>query len=758
MARSRSKPSPRLLVGARDAPRAGGVELRLAIGRDGIGLELANPTPMGCLRVVDLRTTFPGLRFPMDVSGGVARFRHRRAELQHLRVELQARPLEHWALPRLRGLVSEGTPNLWLRVAPAQATVCVSADQETTGIDSGAPALAFEIHALLDQDVSLIVSCARGVGLSAAPTALAVACVEAVLGTTARRSGAEFTLPTPAAALLKALLPEAGARAASVRGVRWAIDSVHEDRWTLRAERDGAPGDPTEAAQRAQELARLLHRADDMLVAGDSNRARAGYMAALERAPRHPEIVQRIADIDARVPGREEAVLGLMAECATGSRPCPFGVTRSELLARVGQTRASLASFEQAVEDEPGPGLAGRLCELAAASTDDADAIEIWLDRALAACPRSPTARWARARNRLRLGRATDALGDVQHLDASSRHDRDRHDIWVRAGKAWQDAGLHSQAASLFERALLYVPDEPEALAGLGAALVETGATARGTSLLARASDLASERRLPSGWILLSLARALAEGLGDLPAGIARVSQVPREARESIVARGLEGRWRARLGDLAGASLAFATLRDLASSFVAERPSDQVRASSERGDSTDEIVKLLCEGAEFERTRHHDELAAETYRAEARRLRPSVDAESSEAPRLAQEPGAPLREARTGLDWNLEPEPSPPPESAEMAARVEDLTRRFQADPDDHAVADELASLLESLGRSHELLALLSARLDDAAPDERALLLPRVKAALERLAIGAESAGRAGEASLYRSALDALPE
>jgi tetratricopeptide (TPR) repeat protein len=759
MARSRSKPSPRLFAGARDAAGVGVVELRLAIGRDGIGLELAHPTQMGCLRVVDLRTTLPGLRFPMDVSGGVTRFRHRRAELQRLRVEIEAKALEEWAPSRLRGLVSERAPNIWLRVAPAQATVCVSAEQESTGVDSRAPVLAFDLHALFDEDISLIVSCARGVNLSAAPTALAVACMEAILGATARRSGAEFTLPTPAASLLRALLPEAGARAASVRSVRWAVDLVNEDRWTLRAERDGSPGDPTEASQRAQELARLLHRADDMLVGGDSGRARASYMAALERAPRHPEIVQRIAEIDARVPGREEAVLGLMADCATGARPCPFGATRSELLARLGQTRAALASFEKAVGDEPAPALAGRLCELAAASTHDADAIEIWLDRALAAFPRSPSARWSRASNRLRLGRASDALGDVQHLDASSRHDRDRHEIWVRAGKAWKNAGFYAEAASIFERALRYVPDESEALAGLGAALVETGATTRGASLLARASEVASERHLPSGSILLNLAQTLAERLGDLPAAIARVSDVPREARESIVARGLEGRWRARLGDLAGASLAFATFRDLASSLVAGQLQEGVPASSESTDSRDEVVKLLFEAEEFERTRRHDELAAQAYLAEIRRLRPSVETESMDERELAHEPEASRREPPTGLvPWDLDPEPSLSPQKIEMATRVEELTRRFQANPDDDGVATELASLLESLGRSHELLALLSARLDDAAPDERVALVPRVRLALERLAGNAESAGRTGEAELYRSALDALTQ
>lgn len=745
MARSRPHPSSRSSVATPGAPRAE-VELRLAIGRDGIGLELAHPVALGCIRVVDVRTTLPGLRFPVDVSGGVNRFRHKRGELQHLRVELDARAIESWAPARLRGLMGERAPNVWLRVAHAQATLGVSDEREVMQVESAAPALAFELHVLADEDIVVVVSCARGVHLAATPTALAIACVEAMLGRYARRDGAEFTLTTPAAVLLRALLPDAGARAASARGVRWAIDADPDDRWTLRATREASLGVPTEAARRAQEAARILHRADDMLVAGDPERARAAYMEALERAPRHPEIVQRIADIDARVPGREEAVLGLMAESAEWSGLCPFGVTRSELLARVGRTDAALASFEQAVAGEPSPVLAGRLCELAAARAKSPADTERWLDRALAASPRALAARWARARNRLLLGRASEALGDVQHLDALSRGDRDRYEVWIRAGKAWQGAGFHAQAASLFERALLHVPDEPEALAGLGAALVETGVATRGTSLLARAFELAAERQQPGSSILLTLARALADHLGDFPAAIARVSTIPREAPEAIVALGLEGRWRARLGDLAGASLAFAAMRDMASSL-----SD--RARDDAPGATEDVLGLLLEAEAFENEERQDTLAADGHAAAARRLRPAKAAPRQAADRISDvDPPAPEALSR----WSLGAEPEVSTESAEHASRVEDLIRRFQANPDDHAVATELSGLLESLGRSHELLALLSARLDDAAPDERAGLVPRVRATLERLADGAERAGRSEEASLYRSALGAL--
>jgi hypothetical protein len=96
------------------------------------------------------------------------------------------------------------------------------------------------------------------------------------------------------------------------------------------------------------------------------------------------------------------------------------------------------------------------------------------------------------------------------------------------------------------------------------------------------------------------------------------------------------------------------------------------------------------------------------------------------------------------------------PQDAERAARVDELTRRLHADPHDDAIADELASLLEALGRGHELLALLSARLEDADAARRAELAPRAASTLERLASQAADAGRAGEAALYRDTIAAL--
>jgi hypothetical protein len=86
-----------------------------------------------------------------------------------------------------------------------------------------------------------------------------------------------------------------------------------------------------------------------------------------------------------------------------------------------------------------------------------------------------------------------------------------------------------------------------------------------------------------------------------------------------------------------------------------------------------------------------------------------------------------------------------------LAARAEELTRKVQADPTNDQAAEELADVLERLGRGHELLALMLARLEDAPPERRPEIVPRVRAVLERLAVASERAGRADEAALYRN-------
>ena len=84
------------------------------------------------------------------------------------------------------------------------------------------------------------------------------------------------------------------------------------------------------------------------------------------------------------------------------------------------------------------------------------------------------------------------------------------------------------------------------------------------------------------------------------------------------------------------------------------------------------------------------------------------------------------------------------------------VTMALQADPTQDATVDELVSLLTRLGRYHELLALLSARLEDAPADRREALLPKQRTILTELADRAEREGRADEAALFRMVCETL--
>jgi cellulose synthase operon protein C len=756
------------------------LSLRLAIGRDGIGLELATSAFLECVVVEEMTTALPGTRFPVDVSGGVARFRHRRGALQTLRLVVMARALERWLAPRLRGIVSASTPDVWIRVGPARATVCVAAPPEappeyerpvarSPETVSTVPAVvAFDVLAVAaGDDLQFVVTSARGAGLPAPPTALALACVGAAFGRTAERTGVLFRIRRPAEAAVRALFPEAGARVPATDGVCWSALSVDGDAWVLTAAHGATAAEPAPDAVRAREIALLLGAADDALLRGDPGEARAGYLAALEHAPRHPEIARRIADVDARAPGRAEAALAALAEAAQRETisPVEASLVEAELLVRAGDVDAAIARLERGGTTEPAPILAARSFEMAARLAVDPEARVTWLDRALARSPRVASARWARVQSRLALGRLEEGLADVEFLEAIARGRAAKCAVWLRAGQAWQAAGLGERAGAIFERALRYEPDDPIALMGLGVALAATGRAARGVALLERALAVASARREDGYAIEVALARALAEHLDDLHAAIAHASAVPSDAPEGGIARGLEGRWRTRVGDTTGAALAFARLRDLATSRAA--------TGLGAGVVTD-LGALLMEAARFETDVRRDPLAAQRHLAAAIRLDPNdpdlrrayraagerivgssragEDHRAVERNDAAERPAEGLSPVRA----DVEPSLSGFEDDPVGAARVDDLTRRLQAQPSDDVVADELVRLLEALGQGHELVALLGARLDEATPDRRPERIDGARRSLERLLTRAVSAGRDDLAALCRDALAAF--
>jgi len=751
----REAPPPPLL-GTRPA-------LRLAVSRGLLGIELDAPFALGPLQVVALTLGLPGVRFPVDLSGGVARFRHRRGALTHIAVEASATTLASWAAPRLRGLFTESSPELVL--APTE-------DGLFAGLRSGSAALAFDLLvAPIDGDLRLLPGHARGVGLGAPPQALALRALAAVTAPFGRVVRGAVVIPAAAAHLARRVLPEAGARAPSAEGLCWeppglGATSVKDGllRLTLEGRTGAAPPALADRILRALELADLAGDADEAAYAGDLEAARRLYLAALERAPRHPEISQRLAWIDFLAGDRPEGALSTIIDAMPAASA---GILGGGLLAAVGDADGARVAFTRAAHAEVhGPLAALTWLESARLATALDLRLEA-LDHAVARAPSLDLARWARLEARLDVADVRGARADAEHLEAAARGAEARHAVWRRAAEAFLARGQVAEAGVLFERALRYAPQSPEAVVGLARALRAAGQDRRAVDLFARAVALATRAGTPAHDAEIELARALAEVAGDRPAAVARVRAIPPGLAESAEARFLEGRWRAELGDLAGSAIAFGRLRDAVELVT---PADADGAAS--------LAAMLVEAATLEERERADVHAAQRSLGLALRLRPRDPAIAAHFRRVAALVVATAPSPRAVAP----PEPPPPPpvelapppsvESAEAYEEEEEegeaepdeadepdepnderlaqeLTDRLRGNPRDHATAMTLAGALERLGRDMDLLALLSARLDEGDDDERREVAPLRRATLLRLAREARDGGRASEGELY---------
>ena len=378
-----------------------------------------------------------------------------------------------------------------------------------------APVFAFDVHALAEgEDLVLVVTNARGADLPEPATVIAIACLEAALGRGAVRTGAAFALRRPAAALARALLPGVGARVPSTEGVRWAALGADGGTWILHAAIGADAATPTAEARSGPAKWPPCFSTATRPCSAAIRRPRASGTSRPSNARRAMPKSRRASSRSTRVrSGGPRPPSRPWPSSAGSATELNFGVAPGELLLQIGDVDGALASFERAGEAERAPALAARAFELAARATRDAEAAARWLDRALARAPRSASARWARIDARLELGRLEDAVADVEHLEALARGARGKYAVWLRAGRAWEAKGMKAHAGAIFERALRYAPDEPDALTGLGAALVADGREERGVSLLARALELARARAEGES---ADLARA-GEGAGGAP-------------------------------------------------------------------------------------------------------------------------------------------------------------------------------------------------------------------------------------------------
>ncbi|MBI4703600.1 MAG: hypothetical protein HY744_21010, partial [Deltaproteobacteria bacterium] len=288
------------------------------------------------------------------------------------------------------------------------------------------------------------------------------------------------------------------------------------------------------------------------------------------------------------------------------------------------------------------------------------------------------------------------------------------------------------------------------------------GRRPRALDLLARAAALAERAGADRSRIDLDLARALAEIADDRPAAIARARGVPPRSPESFEARLLEARWSAELGDLAAAGVALGRLGDAVETSIElvtgpGRPPPDGRPVlwgngarfARREDACAALAALCVQGAQLEEQERRDPFAARRLLGLALRLRPHERRIEQAFRRLAAlaAPALPAGRPPTPVaDATAAPEPVVGDEE-----QVDRLTAKLRADPSDQETVRALATLLERLGRDHDLLALLSARLEEAPAEIAGELNQSRRAVLARLAAAARAAGRNGEAELYEA-------
>jgi len=796
----------------------------LVVTKGRLGVELEQPFGLAPVTVRELSLSLPDIAFPVELTGGIAAFRNRRGDLENVELHLAGRPLARWAAGRLAGILGSTKP------------ACVAAPLEDGwlfGLQHEAAALAFEVLvAPLDADIRLLPTAARGLGLGAPPQALAIRALRALTGSQAKLVGGAVVFEDVAAAVSRNLLPLAGMRAAAADRLRWASVEFGVSGVSIRAAAQAVPAEHTERVIRAIELATLVAEADDALLRGSLDEARRAYVAALEQAPRHPEIARRIAEIDRCVGGRAEAALGTISEAMP---VIEAGVLAGQLLAEVGDGDAARAALERAARHEAyGPLAALAWRELASQCEDRHDQAEA-LDEAIARGPSLTQARWQRFDLRLRLGDSRGAREDIEQLEAQAQGAAQRHEVLQTAARTLLDRGIHDEALELFEKALRYVPDNVDSVAGLARSLALLGHRRRALELLGRAVALAERSSRPAYEVRLELARALVDVADELPTAIAHVRTVPAFEAETFEARLLEARWRAQLGDLAGANAALNRLADAvehAIGVLTEGPEThssrfvplwgRSRRWPTKQDARAAIAALLREGAAIEEldrgamheARRHLALALRLtpqhreLKQDFRRVLSAMGTSAKNAPAIvdqaiASEPGpqsttldAPFEQSGTqvGVSSPMTTEriPSerptvpggyertdPVPSSAMPTAvreldeddelapgrsddeptgtfgdpddelRVERLSEKLRADPDDAGVVAELVALLEKLGRDLDLLALLSARIDEGSELLRPELVKQRRAVLERLVATARAAGNDSEADVY---------
>ncbi len=691
-------------------------EFRLAISRDGVGIELTRPLALGPLRISELAWSFPKLKFPVDVSGGIDAFRHRQGRLERLVIEAPkesvARLLEHEARTILRA------DHVHIRPERRGAKISVSFAKAS---------LAFDLRVDAEDDKAIfIVDRPRGLGLTATPLAAAFQLMSALAPLEQR--GSVFEAKELGTAILRQLLPSRGFRVPTSEGIRPNVLTHAHDAWILQFARDAAGIEPDEPTVLAKEWAHRLSPIDDAMARSQHDKARSLALAALEDAPDSVEVLARILEIDRFHRGREEAALSFKA-----GADLVLDIVRAELYERRGDTQEAIALYLRAAEAETAPSLAALLLGKCAELTRDASLALTWIDRAVQRAPRSEALLWERFRRNLELGRIDRAEVDAELLEALATTEDTKLSVWRRVAFEERNKGI--SAVRALRRALRYRPNDPALLASLGRGLSLEGDAKRGAALLQQSIERAPDADfIPEA--TLDLAEILGRDLGDTPLALYLLAKLG--ARATIASLALEGRLRVELHDRENASLAYARLRSKVEGAILDKKDAAVAKDA------------LVTASRFEEVERRDLRAAERHIVVALQLAPTDPQLRDRAKSLqslgARSDSADELGARGVSPLTIEEAP------VQRMETIESLTDKLRADPKNDAIVEELASLLEEEKRFHDLIALLAARIDEGG----AHFQDRYKRALTLAKADAEREGRGEDAFAFATMLESL--
>lgn len=542
--------------------------LRLGVSRGGLGIELNQSVQMGPVSVEQFEWSLPALEYPLDLSGGVKQFLHRRGLFE--RATLRVRPSE------LGRALSREAFSLW--EAPVSCRVRAYADEAIIAVTlhTESVALAFDLVLASAVELRWVIHRARGFGLDRSPLELAAYYLRQVSrhfeGTRgAILDGRSLTLGAWIDTIALELMPGLGARLPEMGHPRLTRMVLDRGDLLLDLEREGEPMPVSGLAVRLAGLADALLSADRALVMGDVDAARREYLQVLEDSPAMPEVLFELAQLDAQARSRDESARLLLERArdrlalrSENSEPSPseealYCALEATLALRTKPSERALELWVRAAECE-GDGILSGLYYEAAARLLEEDPIRRLelLGRAIERAPQLTAPRWSRVSAVLSVrGRPLSqrefevALADVAHLHVSAMGSPQKASVLERAARLFADHGYSDRAVEWLRQALLDEPDRESAKVFLGECLLKSGEIARGVDLLRAALRGMEGRRADDNELVFSsfreqdrvrvlLARAVGGEFEEYSEALRLASAVSARSEFSLEARELE--------------------------------------------------------------------------------------------------------------------------------------------------------------------------------------------------------------------------